>query len=169
MNSQKKTKKSGYYSAAFIENPWQLLKRYMPLIGIDAIVGCCSIALAAILATLTYLATYTVDVIAKTGFMGGMGLGAAFALAKAEVLYGRIHWVWVNVAVYCLCFLTSLPSIIYKPDTYLYVMALLCPLVGLLILNSARCRELRRKMVEVRHKRENIITTLKKQGRWKGW
>jgi hypothetical protein len=38
-----------------------------------------------------------------------------------------------------------------------------------LILNSHRCRELRHKLVEIRHKREAVIATLKKQGRWKWW
>lgn len=47
-------------------------------------------------------------------------------------------------------------------------MSLLSPLIGLLILNSHRCRELRHKMVEIRQKREGIILTLNKQGRWKG-
>lgn len=157
------------YSAAFIENPRQLLKRYMPVIGADLLVGCASIALTAILAMLTYLSTSAVDVAAKTIFLGGMGLGAAFALAKAEVLYGRIHWVWINVAIYLICLLVALPAIAYRPDVYLYSMSLLCPLIGLLILNSNRCRELRQKMVEIRHKREDIIATLKKQGKWKWW
>jgi hypothetical protein len=48
-------------------------------------------------------------------------------------------------------------------------MALLGPLVGLLILNSNRCREMRQKMLEIRHKREAIIATLKEQGKWKWW
>lgn len=54
------------------------------------------------------------------------------------------------------------------PRFFLYAMSLLSPLIGLLILNSHRCRELRHKMVEIRQKREGIILTLNKQGRWKG-
>lgn len=55
------------------------------------------------------------------------------------------------------------------PPLLLYFMALLSPLIGLLALNSTRSRERRHKMVEIRQKREAIIATLKKQGRWKWW
>jgi len=71
--------------------------------------------------------------------------------------------------IYLICLLVSLPAIAYRPNAYLYSMALLSPLIGLLILNSKRCRELRHTMLEIRHKREAIIATLKKQGRWKWW
>lgn len=160
---------SGSYPAAFIENPWGLLKRYMPVIGVDALVGCLSIGLTAILAMLTYLSQSSIEFSVRTSLLSCMGLGALFALAKYEVLYGRIHWVWVNVAIYLACLLVALPSIAYRPNAYLYSLCLLSPLIGLLILNSNRCRELRHKMVEIRHKREAIIATLKKQGRWKWW
>ncbi len=168
MNPQRKEERH-CYSTAFIEDPWQLLKRYMPVIGGDALVGCFSIGLTAILAIMTYLSRSPLDFAAKTSFLGGMGLGAVFALAKAQALYGRIQWAWINVAIYLLCLMVSLPAIFWRPNTYLYSMALLAPLIGLLILNSSRCRELRQKSVELRHQRETIIATLKQQGRWKRW
>ncbi|WP_083374554.1 hypothetical protein [Pseudomonas costantinii] len=161
--------KTHHYSTAFIEDPWRLLRRYMPVIAGDLLAGCGSIALTAILAMLTYLSTYAVDVVAKTVFGGIMVLGGVFALAKAEVLYGRIQWVWINVSVYLICLVASLPTIVYRPNAYLYSMALLSSLIGLLILNSNRCREMRHKMVEIRKKRQDIIAPLKKQGRWKWW
>ena len=141
----------------------------MPVIGADILVACTSIGLTAILTMLTYLSTYPIGFATKTSFFGATGLGAVFALAKYEVLYGRIHWVLLNMAIYLICLLVSLPAIAYRPNAYLYSMALLSPLIGLLILNSKRCRELRHKMLEIRHKREAIIATLKKQGRWKWW
>lgn len=82
------------------------------------------------------------------------------------MLYGRIHGIWINVAVYLACLLVSLPAITYGPNIYIYSMAL-SPLTGLLILNSKRCRELRHKMVEIRHKREAIIA-LKNKAAGKG-
>nr|WP_276544322.1 hypothetical protein [Pseudomonas grimontii] len=141
----------------------------MPVIGADLLVACASIGLTAILTMLTYLSTSPIDFSTNTSFFGAMGLGTVFALAKYEVLYGRIHWVWINVGIYLICLLVALPSIAYRPNAYLYSMSLLCPLIGLLILNSNRCRELRQKSVELRHKRLAIIATLKQQGRWKWW
>lgn len=141
----------------------------MPVIAADFLVACISIGLTATLTMLTYLSSYPIGVATKASFFGATGLGALFALAKYEVLYGRIRWAWINVSVYLICLLITLPAIEYRPNTYLYSMTLLAPLIGLLILNSNRCRELRHKMVDVRHKREAIIATLKKQGRWKWW
>ncbi|WP_460949606.1 hypothetical protein AB6N16_19660 [Pseudomonas marginalis] len=161
--------KNQYYSTVFIEDPWKLLKRYMPVIGADMLIACTSLGLTATLTMLTYLSTYPVGFAAKTALFGAAGLGAVFALAKYEVLYGRTYWVWLNVAIYLISLLIALPTIAYRPDLYLYSMAILGPLIGLLILNCNRCRELRQKSVEIRHKRQAIIATLKKQGRWKWW
>ncbi|MRJ20164.1 hypothetical protein FRT60_07395 [Pseudomonas haemolytica] len=168
MNNQDEHK-SRYCSANFIQDPWQLFKRYMPVIGGDALAGCFSIALTAILTVLTYLSTYPIGFATKTSLFSAMGLGAVFAIAKAEVLYGRINWVWINVGIYLTCLLISLPTITYAPNIYIYVMAALSPLFGLLMLNSKRCRELRQKSVEIRQQRQAIVTTLKQQGRWKWW
>lgn len=167
--NKKDEAKNEYYSNVFIENPWKIIKRYMPVTGADMLVACASIALTAILTMLTYLSTYPIGLATKTAFFGATGLGAVFAIAKYQVLYGRIHWVWISVAIYLICLLVSLPAIAYRPNVYLYALTLLGPLTGLLILNSNRCRELRHKMVEIRHKREAIITALKSQGRWKWW
>ena len=115
----------------------------------------------------TYLSEAPKDVTLRNWFFSGLAICAVFSVAQFQVLYGRSHWIWISVGIHCFCFLASLLSIIYKPNTYLYSMSLLAPLIGLLILNSKRSRELCQKMVEVRHKREEIIATLKKQGRWK--
>lgn len=162
-------KSKGLHSTLPIEDPRQFLQRFMPVIGADLIAGCLSIGLVTVLIAVTYLSGYPINISTNASFIGGMGTGAVFALAKYEVLYGRIHWVWINVAIYLICLLVSLPAIFWRPNTYLYAMALLGPLVGLLILNSKRSRELRKTAVEIRHKREDIIATLKKQGRWKVW
>ncbi|MDQ0669205.1 hypothetical protein [Pseudomonas sp. W2I6] len=158
-----------YYSAFYIEDPRPLLKRYMPVIGGDLLAGCFSIAMAALLVAVSYLSGLQIDVVTKSVFFGALALSVVFSLAKAQVLAGRTHWVWIHIGVYLICLLISLPAITYRPNTYLYSMALLGPLVGLLILNSNRCREMHQKMLEIRHKREAIIATLKEQGRWKWW
>ncbi|MCT4501449.1 hypothetical protein N0U25_26970 [Pseudomonas sivasensis] len=163
------TGEDAYHSELFIEDPRKLLRRFMPIIGADLIAGCFSIGLVTLLVAMTYFSALPIHTSTNASFIGGMVVAAVFALAKYEVLYGRIHWVWINVAIYLLCLLISLPAILWRPNTYLYALALLGPLVGLLILNSNRCRELRQKSVELRHKREAIIATLKQQGRWKWW
>lgn len=122
-----------------------------------------------ILVLVTYLDSALEDRTLRNWFFGGLAVSILFSLAQIQVVYGRPHWVWINVGIYFVCLLISLPAITYRPNTYLYSMALLGPLVGLLILNSNRCREMRQKMLEIRHKREAIIATLKEQGKWKWW
>lgn len=158
-----------YDSALYIEDPRAFRRRFMLVIGGDLIAVCISIGTLTTLVALTYLSTYPIRVATNVSFIGGIGVGVVFSLAKYEVLYGRIHWVWLNVAIYLICLLLALPTIIYHPNVYLYSLTLLGPLIGLLILNSNRCRELRQKSLELRHKREHIIATLKKQGKWKWW
>ena len=158
-----------YYSIFYLEDPRILRKRYGLVIGGWMFSGCFSIAMSGVLILDTYLSGAPEDATLRNWFFSVLAIGVSFFLAKSQVLYGRIHGIWINVAVYLACLLVSLPAIAYGPNIYIYSMALLRPLIGLLILNSKRCRELRHKMVEIRHKREAIISTLKKQGRWKWW
>ena len=158
-----------YYSIFYLEDPRTLRKRYGLVIGGWMFSGCFSIAMSGVLVLDTYLSGAPEDATLRNWFFSMLAIGVSFFLAKSQVLYGRIHGIWINVAVYLACLLVSLPAITYGHNIYIYSMALLSPLIGLLILNSKRCRELRHKMVEIRHKREAIIATLKKQGRWKWW
>ena len=158
-----------YYSAFYIVDPRLFRKRYMAVVGGWSLAGCFSIVMAGVLILETYLSGAPNDHTFRNWFFSGLVINAVFTIAQAQVLYGRIKCVWVNVGIYCLCFLASLFAITYKPNIYLYSMALLAPVIGLLILNSNRYRELRQTSVDIRHKREAIIATLKKQGRWKWW
>ncbi|MDQ0653540.1 hypothetical protein [Pseudomonas cedrina] len=158
-----------HYSIFYLIDPRLLRKRYMYVMGGWILTGCFSIALTGLLVLDTYLCGAAEDATLRNWFFSGIAISAVFCIAQAQVLYGHIHWVWINVGVYCFCFLASLLSITYNPDIYLFSMSLLGPLIGLLILNSSRCRELRHQMIEIRHKREARIITLKQQGQWKWW
>lgn len=157
------------YAYFYFENPKRFRRRYALVIGADLLVGCLTIAMTAVLILMTFLTTVAEDLAVKIFYFSSLAVGLALFVSKIQVAYGRIRLVWMSVGIYVICLLISLPAIAYRPPLFLYVMALLSPLTGLLVLNSPRCRELRHKMLEVRHKREAIITTLKEQGRWKGW
>lgn len=156
------------YSIFYIEDPRPLCKRYMPVIGGWILAGCFSIAMTGVLILDTYLSGAPENTTLRNWFFSGLAISVVFSIAQVQVLYGRRHWVWINVAIYLLCLLISLATIFWLPNTYISSMALAAPLTGLLILNSNRCRELRHKMVEIRQKRKTIIAPLKKQRRWKG-
>lgn len=153
----------------YLENPLKFRRRYALVIGADVLTGCFTIAMTAVLLLVTFLSVLPEDRAIKIFFFGSLVTGLVLFVSKIQVTYGRIHLVWMSVGIYVICLLISLPAIAYRPPLFLYFMALLSPLIGLLILNSNRCRELRHKMVELRHKREHITTTLKKQGKGKWW
>lgn len=157
------------YAYFYFENPQTFRRRYALVIGADLITGCSTIAMTAVLLLLTFLSRLPEDLATKICFLGSIAAGLVLFFSKAQVNYGHIRAVWISVGIYLICLLISLPAIAYRPPLFLYAMSLLSPLTGLLILNSNRCRELRHKMVEIRLKREDIIATLKKQGRWKWW
>ncbi|WP_422396072.1 hypothetical protein [Pseudomonas trivialis] len=60
-----------------------------------------------------------------------------------------------------LCILAVLPTIASGPHWLSFGLSLLFPLLGLLLLNRKRHREMRRKLVEVRRLRQAIIATRK--------
>lgn len=157
------------YAYFYFENPQTFRRRYALVIGADLLAGCFTIAMTAVLLLVTFLSRLPEDLAIKIFFYGSVTTGFVLFFSKAQVTYGRVRLVWISVGIYVICLLISLPAIAYHPPLFLYAMSLLSPLTGLLILNSNRCRELRHKMVEIRHERENIIATLKKQGRWKWW
>ena len=156
------------YAYCYFENPRKFRRRYALVIGADLLAGCFTIAMTALLLLVTFLSSLPEERAVRLFFFGSVATSLVLFFSKAQITYGRIHLVWVSVGIYVTCLLISLPAIAYRPPFFLYAMSLLSPLIGLLILNSHRCRELRHKMVEIRQKREGIILTLNKQGRWKG-
>ena len=59
------------------------------------------------------------------------------------------------------CLLFALPMIQYDLHTLVYGSAVLFPLLGLLLLNSKRHREMRQKLLEIRHLRQAAIAKRK--------
>jgi hypothetical protein len=51
----------------------------------------------------------------------------------------------------------------YPPHLLVYTSAVLFPLFGLLLLNSKRHREMRKKLLEIRHLRQAVIAAGKKR------
>lgn len=97
----------------------------------------------------------------------GEGVKWLFGSALVAVVYmcvchfflvlGRVVWVWGVVLLFVGCLCAALPVIEYRPIKVLYFLAVFFPLMGLLVLNSNRHREMRKIMVIVRHKRERLL------------
>ncbi|MDQ0738266.1 hypothetical protein [Pseudomonas sp. W4I3] len=115
-----------------------------------------SVALAMALAFVTY---FDDAPLAQVG-LKIMLAGAVFTLLTVHsnfmILRGKPSWTWLMVGIYVACLLFVLPMIQYDPHRVLYGLALVFPLFGLLILNSKGQREMRAKLVEIRHLRQAL-------------
>ena len=123
--------------------------------------ACFSLALAVALAFITYFRDAP---IAQVG-LEIMSAGALLILLTVHsnfmILRGRPSWVWVMVGIYVACLLFVVPMLQYQPHKVLYGLALLFPFLGLLLLNSKRHREMRQKLLEIRHLRQAVIAKRK--------
>ncbi len=116
---------------------------------------CLSIASASTLMNLTYFADAFYAFSDGVFFIGGGVACAVFGIAQSIVIHGYPQWVWLQAGVFTMYLVLVIPTAIYSPDHVLFTLALLSLLVGLLCLNSKRQREMRRTMLETRHRRRH--------------
>jgi hypothetical protein len=69
------------------------------------------------------------------------------------MIRGRTWGVWIIVALLIISLLTVLLTFGYRPHMFSYTTGILFPLLGLLMLNSKRHREMREELVKVREQR----------------
>ncbi|MGY2377824.1 hypothetical protein ACW9IB_25295 [Pseudomonas sp. SDO524_S393] len=99
----------------------------------------------------------------KYSFLGGLALTWGIVQCNFMIARGRPQWVWPLVALLVLCVLAVLPTFAFGPHPLSYGLSLLCPLLGLLLLNSKRHREMRKKLLEIRQLRQAVIAADKKR------
>ena len=135
--------------------------RYLPTFigGIFSVLF--SLGCAVPLLVTFYLSGATIGEQATWSVLGGAAVTLIAVHCNFMVMRGRPRWVWGLVGLLVLCLLSVLPTIEGRPHRVLYAMAVLFPLLGLLLLNSKRHREMRSKLVEIRRQRELIIRAAK--------
>ncbi|WP_454833816.1 hypothetical protein [Pseudomonas lini] len=120
-----------------------------------------SLAFAVALSFVTYFKNAPLDDSGLYIFLAGAALTLLVVHSNFMIMRGRPRWVWIVVGVLVACLLFVLPMIHYTPPRAIYVLALLSPLLGLLFLNSNGQREMRSKLVDIRHERERIKQSFK--------
>ena len=88
--------------------------------------------------------------------MSGWSLAALATVAvfsNVMMVCGR-HWAGIVLAGYfVMCLMLVVPTLQYHPHTLAYSMGIVCPLCGLLLLNTERHREMRQTLLELRVQR----------------
>lgn len=105
----------------------------------------------------SYLPGLSMEDNAKYSFLGGIALTLVVVHCNFMIARGHPQWVWPLVGLLGLCFLGVLPTFSDQPHRFMFGLGLLFPLIGLLLLNSQRHREMRQKLREVRLLREAVI------------
>jgi peptidoglycan/LPS O-acetylase OafA/YrhL len=104
----------------------------------------------------------------KYSFLVALVLSLLLALSHFVMIRGRSWGARAIVVFYLVCFLTVLPTYGYEPHPFAYATGLLFPLLGLLLLNSKRHREMRQKLLELRDERMAIRSAVRLQKKKKG-
>ncbi|MFA7945978.1 hypothetical protein ACEK06_26565 [Pseudomonas brenneri] len=110
----------------------------------------------------SYYQDLSMEESAQYSFLAGIALTLVIVHCNFMIARGRAQWVWPLVVLLGLCFLGVLPTLGDQQHALIYVLSLLFPLLGLLLLNSKRHREMRQKLVEVRHLRQAATAKYKK-------
>ncbi|NWB97206.1 hypothetical protein HX882_15000 [Pseudomonas gingeri] len=139
----------------------RFLARYFPTFIGGIFSALFSLACAIPLVAMSYFAEASLGVQATGSVLGGAALTMVVVHCNFMVVRGRPQWVWGVVGVLVVCLLGVLPTIEDRPHKVIYALAVLFPLLGLLLLNSKRHREMRSKLVDIRHQREALKQALK--------
>lgn len=98
---------------------------------------------------------------AKYSFLVGIALTLVIVHCNFMIARGRPQWAQPLVVLLGLCFLGVVPTLNDQPNRLMYALSLLLPLLGLLVLNSKRHREMRQKLLEIRLLRQAVIAQRK--------
>ncbi|QXI29083.1 hypothetical protein [Pseudomonas vanderleydeniana] len=107
-----------------------------------------------------YFPTATLGQVATGMYIACMALGLVVVHCNFMIVRGYPQWVRGLVLVFVVCFLSVLPTITSHPHRVIYALAIFAPLLGVLLLNSKRHREMRERLVEIRKQRESLRRTL---------
>ncbi|ROL71380.1 hypothetical protein BK634_09585 [Pseudomonas chlororaphis] len=137
--------------------------RYFPTFMGTVLLGCFSASGLLSLAGTTYWRGLEPSV--RTDYLGLAVLFLVLLLVAGHflMLRGRSWAVWLVTGYFLLCLALVLPMFAYGPHQGVYLVTLLLPLLGLLLLNSKRHREMRGRLLEIRHERERIIHAAKQK------
>ncbi|SDV06274.1 hypothetical protein SAMN05216202_4066 [Pseudomonas mucidolens] len=131
------------------------LAEYFPAFIGAFFLACFSLSAAISLASSTFFRSDPER--ARYSFLVAVFLGLLLAFGHFVMIRGRVWGVWAIAAFYVVCFLVVLPTYSYRPHMAAYVIGLLFPLLGLLLLNSKRHREMRARLLVIRHLRQAVI------------
>lgn len=85
--------------------------------------------------------------------IAALSLTVVLCFATFMMIRGRTWAVWIIVALFLTSLFVVLPTYGFRTHLFIYSLGVLFPLLGLLMLNSKRHREMRKALVGIRQER----------------
>ncbi len=138
------------------------LIRYFPVFMGTIFMAIFSTAMVTVLVEDHYLRSIEPSLRSESSGWGLLSLAVFFGLSNFMILRGRQ---WANgllVGYFAFCLMLVIPTIQYRPQTVAFSLGIVFPLLGLLLLNTERHREMRQKLFEIRIQRKRASIIYKK-------
>lgn len=132
------------------------LARYFPTFMLTVLLGCFSASVLLSLAGTTYWRAMAPDQRDHYFLLGLVFLILPLVLGNLLIVRGIRRAVWLVAGYFVVCLLGVVPMLEYHPHQGVYLFGVLLPLLGLLLLNSKRHREMRERLLEIRHQRQRM-------------
>lgn len=123
--------------------PRERIARYMPVFMGVVFMGCLSLGAVVSLAGDAFFSGVLLHKRAIYSWLGCMVLGFFVVQTNVFILFGRRKWAAVMAAYFVICLILVLFSFAPDESKVLISISVLWPLLGLLLLNSRRHREMR--------------------------
>ncbi|CRM22274.1 hypothetical protein [Pseudomonas sp. 31 R 17] len=131
----------------------RVLRRNLPVLLGTTAMAILSGLLVTVLDDATYLRRFDPSLKAQMSGWSLVALATVAVFSNVMMVCGR-HWAGVVLAGYfAMCLMLVVPTLQYHPHTLAYSLGVVCPLCGLLLLNSERHREMRHSLFKLRVQR----------------
>ncbi len=144
------------------ESVARFLGRYFPVFMGTIFMAILSTAMVTVLVDENYLRGLDQPLRTELSGWGLLSLTAFFGLSNFMIVRGRRWATGLLVGYFAFCLMLVLPTIQYRPHTVAFSLGVAFPLLGLLLLNTERHREMRRKLIEIRIQRNTAKANYKK-------
>lgn len=137
------------------------LARYFPIFMLTVLLGCFSASILLSLAGTTYWRGMAPAQRDHYGVLGLLVLIPLLVLGNLLIVRGVSRAVWWVVGYFVFCLALMVPMIQYHPHQGVYLVGVLLPLLGLLLLNSQRHRQMREQLWQIRQERQRLKAAVK--------
>ncbi|WP_256587033.1 MULTISPECIES: hypothetical protein [Pseudomonas] len=138
------------------------LIRYFPVFIGTIFMGIFAGAMVTVLVDTSYLRSLEPSLQAEVSGWGLLSMTAVLAFANFMIARGRKWAASLLMSYFAFSLMLVLPMIQYRPHTLAFSLGIAFPLLGLLLLNTHRHREMRQKLFEIHIQRNATRVIYKK-------